>query len=814
MKTSSEKPDFDSLLGGDVKIPQSVSIKPFIRARMDEIEALTQLIETPSNNILLKQKFPKHMRRRAMSQNVKRIPKRLREHHIDMREKSGIREVPIKRPRRKYRRRPQNLLSDYNRRQKEFIWLETHIWHAKRFHMVEKWGYKLADFPNDKSYRACYRATTKHCLIQDISFYCCIELSGLLNDILEGMEKHTSSECGLTFCSKYIQSGKTEGHVTFFKSGRYPYGAIGEINYIWQPCSQISETDTLVLWLWCHPSYYSEILEELIKSYGLDQNEENQNLDFMEEDDTKTVEDIKLEIKNIPFGKCPTYHSRINSVKMVLLKDTLNCFRLTGPLSQALLTSCFKEIDLSKRTVCDWSMQFKDKIDIFKKQLLFWEKMKNITHPGQLPPNLVFGLLAVDPRLTMPHHKNKAVGNISDFSCQSLHSIEEGLSYSPIWSSKVRDEVSASKLSTQRLNELRSEKLIPGIEVELNNENINNFPAVPCLFIHRPGTHMDGKPTGYSSGWDIIVPAGYGQPVWLGLVMHGGRAGGLKETASISREAGILYQHPDTAAGKLEDEHRKNELTKIFFRIPPAKRPNYIKLGFPTPFNCPWNILIRDWTDGEHESFFVLRNIKQLICLKNKLMKIRNKLSFEPTMTSALVGVMITLKGKGSLDNNAYICIPTKSDLETLKADPDFSGPVEEKHRDVFKENRKSALEDHQKLLRKLTRKRRKERKQVEKVNECSKSDEIISEHSEIMKRLWLPECTTIKEYDCRTVVGFVTNGDFSFTNAKSSGVGYICLKGLLALFQLLEEFEKNRYVLVRNHNSNQYRFAAINIIC
>lgn len=195
-------------------------------------------------------------------------------------------------------------------------------------------------------------------------------------------------------------------------------------------------------------------------------------------------------------------------------------------------------------------------------------------------------------------------------------------------------------------------------------------------------------------------------------------------------------------------------------------------------------------------------------------MNIRNKLSFEPTMTSALVGVMVNLKGKGSLGNNAYICIPTKSDLEMLKADPNFSGPVEEKHRDVFKDDRKRTLEDHQKLLRKLTRKRRKERKRVENVTECSKSEEIISEHSEVMKRLWLPECTTVKDYGSRTVVGFVTNGDFSFTNARSSGVGYMCLKGLLVLFQLLQEFEKNRYVLVRNHNSFQYRFAAFNIIC
>lgn len=54
MKTSE---NFDSLLGGDVEIPQSVSIKPFIRARMDEIEALTQLIGNIAMNNFFKLYF-------------------------------------------------------------------------------------------------------------------------------------------------------------------------------------------------------------------------------------------------------------------------------------------------------------------------------------------------------------------------------------------------------------------------------------------------------------------------------------------------------------------------------------------------------------------------------------------------------------------------------------------------------------------------------------------------------------------------------------------------------------------------------------
>lgn len=71
-----------------------------------------------------------------------------------------------RRPRKHYRKRPKNLLIEYNRRQKDNLWLETHIWHAKRFRMISKWGYKLADRSCDKTFRASYRAMSNHCLLQ------------------------------------------------------------------------------------------------------------------------------------------------------------------------------------------------------------------------------------------------------------------------------------------------------------------------------------------------------------------------------------------------------------------------------------------------------------------------------------------------------------------------------------------------------------------------------------------------------------------------------------------------------------------------
>ncbi len=73
-----------------------------------------------------------------------------------------------KRPSRKHRRRPSNLLQEYARRQRQrrHAWLETHIWHAKRFHMTDRWRFKLPLRANDKGARAVYRASAKHCLLQ------------------------------------------------------------------------------------------------------------------------------------------------------------------------------------------------------------------------------------------------------------------------------------------------------------------------------------------------------------------------------------------------------------------------------------------------------------------------------------------------------------------------------------------------------------------------------------------------------------------------------------------------------------------------
>lgn len=63
-------------------------------------------------------------------------------------------------------------------------WLPTHIWHAKRFHMVNIWGYRLPNTPTLKSFRPAYRAAARKAIVNDISHFSTLELLGQRDDII------------------------------------------------------------------------------------------------------------------------------------------------------------------------------------------------------------------------------------------------------------------------------------------------------------------------------------------------------------------------------------------------------------------------------------------------------------------------------------------------------------------------------------------------------------------------------------------------------------------------------------------------------
>lgn len=80
---------------------------------------------------------------------------------------------------RRHRRKLRFLLNLYELRQKKNgAWMETHVWHTKRFHMGTRWGVKYPTRCSDKSDRSTYRLAQRNsaCLM-DKSYFTSFEIT-------------------------------------------------------------------------------------------------------------------------------------------------------------------------------------------------------------------------------------------------------------------------------------------------------------------------------------------------------------------------------------------------------------------------------------------------------------------------------------------------------------------------------------------------------------------------------------------------------------------------------------------------------------
>lgn len=77
------------------------------------------------------------------------------------------------------------------------------------------------------------------------------------------------------------------------------------------------------------------------------------------------------------------------------------------------------------------------------------------------------------------------------------------------------------------------------------------------------------------------------------------------------------------------------------------------------------------------------------------------------------------------------------------------------------------------------------------------------------MRELWLPsKVNTVRFSGARQTMGYVSNGAFSFSEARSCGIGYIAYNALC------NHIENGcNKVLIRNTTSLKYRLAKIQII-
>ncbi|XP_066481384.1 ribonucleases P/MRP protein subunit POP1 [Tiliqua scincoides] len=616
------------------EIPKYVTVSPFVQARAAEIKAMLKAVSQKSSNTLVFQSLPRHMRRRAMSHNIKRLPRRLRElARIEAERPEHQKKDLPKSKCRKARRRHTNLVAEFNRRQKKNIWLETHIWHAKRFHMVKKWGYCLGDRPTIKSYRACYRAMNSHCLLQDLSYYCCLELTGKEEALLTGLARMCNVDAGPTFAAIPCLTGKRQGTLTLYHVDRYPEDALGPVTFIWKPRSGFGCTnESRQLWIWVHPAFKQDILGELkavfqcfepreacnpVSVVTLPQ-EENK-LDAAKAVGKKRKRRAEEGVTSVPVKKIigdgtrdpqQSYSWTSQTTGIVISDLTMEIlrYRLIGPLSHCVLTEALKvasvhtELDSADSDIHSWwteNCKNPDQLTLHHRQESIFDLLKGLCS-SDIPSGTVLGLTVGDPRVNLPKKRSKAMPNPENYQDYEkvrqliLEGVPAECAQSFLWDQNICKSVTENKMLEQDLNRLRSELLVPGSQLDLGPRE----SKIPILLIQQSGKMAGKDRLGWGSGWDIYLPKGWGMAFWLPFIYRGARVGGLQEDLKHSlckRTPHIPHDYPDCPGGVQFAKELERTLLDKFKRRPPAKRANYVKHGTLAPFLCPWEKLTRDW---------------------------------------------------------------------------------------------------------------------------------------------------------------------------------------------------------------------------
>ncbi|KAM8870563.1 ribonucleases P/MRP protein subunit POP1 [Spinachia spinachia] len=695
--------------GGYTKeMPKYITAGAFARARAAEVSTMLKAVTKTTGSCHVFGALPKHMRRRSMSHNTKRLPCRLRELANRLREKSlqagskKKKKEEAKGRSRKARRQHGNLLLEFNRRQRKNIWLETHIWHAKRFHMVKRWGYCLGLRPTYKCYRPSYRAMSSHCLLQDLSYYCCIELLGEEAELLASLSQLTSKEAGPTFAAALCLSGQRQGSVVVYRAGQYPTQPLGPVTFLWRPRAQGSTHRQL--WIWAHPTIKQDLLPELqtvcqcceavlppvppaeVVPVPELQSEPEKTAKAKQMAGTKRKQTGKNDSeppakKTLGDGtRSPntpvTWKSLSNGIVISDLTMEIVRYRLIGPQSHSVLVDTMEaatycnEMNQSQPSPLWWPEHCKDerKMNLHRQQAAVFHLLKGIYSTGELPSGTVLGLTVDDPRLTLPTKKVKAlpcvkqaqeVGEEEEKRELMLRGVPAPCCQSGLWERSVRDNVTDNKLSQKELNRMKSEVLVPG-------SRLSPTPLqgrVPLLLVHQPGKQVGHEMSCWGAGWDLLLPKGWGMAFWVPLVYRGVGIGGLTMSLKHSENKGAAHfphDYPDCPAGARFQEEQEAELLSKFKRYPPAKRPNYIKHGCLAPFCCPWQQLAEEWdlilSEGEKKE----EGRQTQITTQADTEMMEERQSGDLTVTKPLHRVSV-LRNKKSLKVLSGWCRPTTS---------------------------------------------------------------------------------------------------------------------------------------------------------
>ncbi|KAH8824939.1 POP1-domain-containing protein [Flagelloscypha sp. PMI_526] len=578
-RTISVQPTTSSSMSG---LPPTLDVERFAEARSFEINAMELAMKNAGSASTSRawQELPRHLRRRAASHDVRRVPNRLRERAAAEMDPVKEKKKPRKPKLGKEKRRTRTEI--LQKRQRDKTWLETHIWHAKRMHMETKFGYRLAITPTEKSFRPSYRAAMHGSIVHDASYFEIIEMKGpknILVSILEGcLDPQDRSPAAISYANG---SRLFESHL--YDHGHYPFNLLGPVSLLWRPHveetsektagTSTSSAPNSTIWIRLHPSIFSLALRAL-----------------------KTGATQALHAASRASNEAPTVE-----VEFTNLSNGLNTYEIMGPKANQVLKGALKPVSQDKRAVF----------------AQFWDSLGDLQTSASCPSGIVVGMKVVDPRLSFPPHNAKS--HYQDFPqlpAANRSTPTPELANSELWEQSVRDKLAKPKYKKKELDDRRSKGTGPG--TKLNPLRLDD--RVPCLLIQRSlRSAVSSSQDQGIHGWTLYVPSGWGMAFWPSLTHTGTRVGGQRERQTQSFEAGLGHfplDYPFTASYKADTEEHAKEEREKWERTPKGKRVGYEKLGTRSPWVPDWELVLgfpeSDWmtTQREEGSSDINENIR------------------------------------------------------------------------------------------------------------------------------------------------------------------------------------------------------------
>ncbi|GMS87296.1 hypothetical protein PENTCL1PPCAC_9471, partial [Pristionchus entomophagus] len=815
-------------------LTMAFNVTEFVEKRAAQIHDLLAVIDNSSlvagevtkGPRTAAQRLPRHMRRRAMSHNVKRMPRRFRAFARPYLERSKHRKKP---PSRFARRRPMNLLLNYVRRQRSTAWLETHIWHAKRFHMVERWGYRLPDRSFQRAFRPIYRTTRRGAVVRDKSYLSCLLLSApsqsTLISALSPLCCPASVEASLTGVGG--RDGKRETTTLLYSRDAYPQGLIGPARFQWS--TSVDGRSQLSLWL--HPACRAAVLAELQQLLGLQICEQPEEVD----EETKRKLDSPANITEWRAARAQVrtdvYEGR-DGVKMEDLCDQLARFRLVGPKSLRVLAESLRLVE-------------GEQAGEYEQHHACWREVYARVPPGELLDGLAISLLIEDPRCGKPARRGLLEREVPGPAVDP-DEVDHPTPAAALWCREERLRVMEARVSNSEMAERRGAS-IGGLVGE-------TAAKIPVVVVIRSA--VDGEMT--LSGADVIAPAGFGADLWIALQMRTARASGLRDELAAHAESAtpaFPWDTVDSRAGGEEGKREKNEKEIKHLARPHNRRPSFWDgLSVKYPFSFEWAELLADWRKvgncaASAAEPYVLRDRRLLQSLAlflagrggEKAVKQYQELVAEHSQ--ALVQIQLDCVKRGRPRRFATICLGASEEVarKRAKGDESYAEPsrsdikdqpkdqsncdeeMEVDEEDMTKEEKKQWQNDMWKdvvstevaarekpvslremFASKLVTKERKRallnrKKKLRQKRRRMTAGTRAAEAERIAKEM---AATSYRESATRQVCGRVLRGDFCFTAAKGRAIGLVPI-------QALEEIRARRgEVMVRNTTSKYYHAA------